>query len=128
MEVLNFLCLHWSSVLLVIVLLIVLLVLYIRGEKKILHHILYMLVTEAERQYGSGTGQLKKAAVIAEIYTRLPAIIKIFITEQRLSELIEEALKYAKKTWADNAAIGTYAAGSDDNMVSQAVAHDTVPP
>jgi membrane glycosyltransferase len=115
-EIFNFICMHWSSVLLVIVLLIVLLVLYIRGEKKILHHILYMLVTEAERQYGSGTGQLKKAAVIAKIYAMLPAIIRMLITEQRLSELIEEALAYAKRTWVENDAIGTYAAGGDETV------------
>jgi hypothetical protein len=84
-EIFDFLYMHWSSVLIVLALLITAFVLYIRGEKRILNYILYSLITEAERQYGSGTGQLKKAAVIAEIYTRLPAIIKIFITEQRLS-------------------------------------------
>lgn len=108
MEILNFFIANWSSVLLVIAALIISLALYLKGEKRILFAILYALVTEAERQYGSGTGELKKATVTAKIYAMLPAIVRIIITEARLSELIEEALAYAKERWAANAAIAGY--------------------
>ena len=96
---------------LVIALLTVLIILFIKGEKKIYSQILYTLVTEAEAQYGGGTGELKKATVIANIYGILPAILKLFITESRLAEWIEEALEYAKKKWAENAQIEGYIKG-----------------
>ena len=102
---------HWSSVLIVLAIIIAAFVLYVRGEKKILYHILFLVVTEVERMYGSGTGKLKKAAAISILYKKLPAILKLFLTEQRLSELIEEALDYAKIVWAENAEITNYING-----------------
>ena len=111
MEIIDFLLMNWSSVLLVIALLTVLIILFIKGEKKIYSQILYTLVTEAEAHYGGGTGELKKAAVISNIYGILPAILKLFITESRLAAWIEEALEYAKKKWAENAQIEGYIKG-----------------
>lgn len=108
MKIVNFLLMNWDSVLVVLTVIAVFIVLYARGEKKLLGYILYTLVTEAERQYGSGTGELKKAAVISWVHDKLPAILKIIITETRLSELIEKALAFAKAKWAENAAIGDY--------------------
>jgi hypothetical protein len=108
MSILNFLLLNWDSVLLVLALITVLIVLYVLGEKKLLSYILYTAVTEVERQYGSGTGVLKKATVIAKIYSIIPMILKILISEEQIARWIEDALTYAKKTWADNAAIGDY--------------------
>ncbi len=111
MKILEFLALNWSSLLLVIALITVLAVLYVRGEKKLFNHILYALVTEAEAQYGGKTGELKKAAVIAKVYGLLPAVLKLFITEKRLTLWIEDALQYAKKKWAENADISYYING-----------------
>ncbi|MHB1153581.1 MAG: hypothetical protein ACYCWE_21300 [Eubacteriales bacterium] len=128
MEILSFLLMNWSSVLLVIALFAVLVILYIRGETRLINYILYLGITEAEKQYGSKTGQLKKAAVITKIYTSIPVILKIIITETRLSQLIDKALAYAKKTWAENAAIGTYATGDEVEEKEQAEANETVPP
>lgn len=68
----------------------------IRGEKKILSQILLNLVTEAERQFGDGTGALKKATVIAWAYDYIPTYLKPIITEKRLGKWIELTLKKAK--------------------------------
>jgi hypothetical protein len=106
MTILNFILLYWDSVLLVLALITVLIVLYVRGEKKILNHIMFAAITEAERQYGSGTGPLKKASVIAKIYSILPFVLKILINESQIARWIESALTCAKKTWGENAAIG----------------------
>lgn len=111
MKILEFLALNWSSVLLVLALLTVLVILYVRGEKKLFNHILYALVTEAEAQYGGKTGELKKAAVIANVYGILPAVLKLIISEKRLTQWIEDALQYAKKKWAENADINYYING-----------------
>ena len=108
MNIVNFLLTNWDSILIIIAVIVVLIVLRIRGEKKLFNYILLALVTEAERQYGSGTGELKKAAVISWAYGKLPAILKIIVTETRLAQWIEDALTYAKIKWADNAAIGDY--------------------
>ena len=66
---------------------------------------LYSLVTEAEQIYGAGTGSLKLAAVIDIIYPKLPAILKIFITDEKLVEWVEEALTTAKEAWKNNPAL-----------------------
>ena len=66
MSILNFLLMNIDSVLIVIALIAVIFILYVRGEKKILNIILFAAVTEAEKQYKSGTGILKKAFVTAK--------------------------------------------------------------
>lgn len=108
MNVLNFLLENWDSVLVIVAAIALFIFLYMRGEKKLIYTILYNLITEAEKNYGSGTGQLKLAAVISGIYEKLPAIIKIVITENRLVKWIEDVLRQAKQKWAENAAIANY--------------------
>lgn len=117
MNIVKFLLLNWDSALVVLAIITVLIVLYARGEKKLLNYVLYTLITEAERQYGSGTGELKKAAVISWLYEILPAILKVFVTESRVSEWVEVALAFAKAKWAENAAIGQYADGGKSNGI-----------
>lgn len=110
---LNFLLENWSSVVVILIVIAGLIVLYIRGEKKIFFYILYKLCTEAERALGSKVGELKKATVISEFYKIIPKIITVFLTEKMLLKLLEDALTYAKKTWAENAAIEGYVKGND---------------
>ena len=92
MNVLAFLAANWDSVLVVVAFLAVVVVLIKRGETKILKQILFNLVTQAEKQFGSGTGSLKYAAVADWIYQRIPAVLK----------MIEAALEEAKKAWGAN--------------------------
>ncbi|MHB1153995.1 MAG: hypothetical protein ACYCWE_20780 [Eubacteriales bacterium] len=113
MSILNFILMHIDSVLLVIAVIAVIIVLYVRGEKKILNYVLFAAVTEAERQYKGGTGILKKAFVIAKIYSVIPAILKIIISEDQIGRWIEDALTYAKEQWKENALIENYIKGSD---------------
>jgi len=106
---------HIDSVLLVLAIVAVVIVLYVRGEKRILDIILFAAVTEAERQYKGGTGVLKKAAVTAKIYSVIPAILKIILSEDQIGRWIEDALTYAKAKWALNAAIAEYVAETDED-------------
>jgi len=55
------------------------------------------LVIEAERRYGSGTGRIKYATVVGELYIRLPWLLKIFVTDTMIDELIESAVTYMKE-------------------------------
>lgn len=115
MSILNFILMHLDSVLLVIAVLAAVIVLYVRGEKRILDVILFAAITEAERQYKGGTGVLKKSAVTAKIYSVIPAILKIILSEEQIGRWIETALEYAKKKWAENAAIAEYVALEGDD-------------
>lgn len=90
---------HWADILTVIVFAAFAILLALRGKKKIVAQMLYFLVTEAERVYGSGTGNVKLAYVVEKAYKALPTVIRIFLTYDRLKELIESALSKAKESW-----------------------------
>ena len=102
MNVLTFLAKNWASVLVVVAFLAVVVVLIKRGETKILKQILFNLVTQAEKQFGSGTGSLKYAAVADWIYQRIPAVLKLLFTSSDIEKMIEAALEEAKKAWGAN--------------------------
>lgn len=102
MNVLVFLAANWDSVLVVVAFLAVVVVLIKRGETKILKQILFNLVTQAEKQFGSGTGSLKYAAVADWIYQRIPAVLKLLFTSSDIEKMIEAALEEAKKAWGAN--------------------------
>jgi len=63
------------------------------------------LVTEAEAQYGGGTGKIKRAYVIDELYSRIPDEFKPYITEQNLDAILTKALDEAKVLWEENTQI-----------------------
>lgn len=102
MNVLTFLAKNWDSVLVVVAFLAVVVVLIKRGETKILKQILFNLVTQAEKQFGSGTDSLKYAAVADWIYQRIPAVLKLLFTSSDIEKMIEAALEEAKKAWGAN--------------------------
>lgn len=102
MNVLTFLAKNWDSVLVVVAFLALVVVLIKRGETKILKQILFSLVTQAEKQFGSGTGSLKYAAVADWIYQRIPAVLKLLFTSSDIEKMIEAALEEAKKAWGAN--------------------------
>ena len=105
MDAFNWLVANWSAVLMAVAIIVAVIWALVRGEKQILIQILISLVTEAERQFGSGTGVLKKATVITWAYAQIPDRIKPLITEKRLAAWLEEALKTAKKIWENNKAV-----------------------
>lgn len=102
MNVLTFLAKNWDSVLVVVAFFALVVVLIKRGETKILKQILFNLVTQAEKQFGSGTGSLKYAAVADWIYQRIPAVLKLLFTSSDIEKMIEAALEEAKKAWGAN--------------------------
>lgn len=102
MNVLTFLAKNWDSVLVIVAFLTLVVVLIKRGETKILKQILFNLVTQAEKQFGSGTGSLKYAAVADWIYQRIPAVLKLLFTSSDIEKMIEAALEEAKKAWGAN--------------------------
>ena len=108
MKILAFLLANWDSVLVVLVFLGLIVVLVKRGETAVLKKILFGLVTQAEKEFGGGTGKLKLATVSDWIYQRIPAVLKLLFSQKDIESLIESALEEAKKAWGNNEKIAAY--------------------
>lgn len=61
-----------------------------------------VLVTDAEIEFGGGTGKLKRSYVIDELYKRIPDEYKKYVTEDNLDAILNRALEEAEKLWSDN--------------------------
>jgi hypothetical protein len=73
-----------------------LLVLTYMGQVEVVKKILLSLVIEAEQIYGSGTGKMKYNYVLGKAYSMIPSVVKLFVTEQTISEMLEAAVDYLK--------------------------------
>lgn len=75
------------------------------GYKKSVKSLAYDLVCKAEQSImGSGQGAKKKAQVFAALRARLPALLKIIITDEVLDAVIEAAVAMMKGALADDEA------------------------
>lgn len=101
MSFVDFITLHWSSIVAVVLLIVALVILVKKGYTKYAKQIVFYLVCEAEAEFGSGTGTLKYAAVTAWLYDKLPAICKFFFTEKQIDTLIEDAVVQMKE-WLES--------------------------
>ena len=108
MNVIQFIAANWDSALVVLAFLVLIVVLIKRGETKILKQILFNLVTQAEKQFGSGTGTLKYAAVADWIYQRIPAILKLLFSAKDIEKMIESVLEEAKQALGANENLKEY--------------------
>lgn len=127
MKVFEFFLANWDFLLLIVAAVVAVVFFAFKGNKSVVMKMLYALVTEAEKAYGSGTGALKLATVISEIYPKLPGVIKLFITEETLAQWVEDALKAAKKAWAQNAALAEYIAKPGETAENPPVASENAP-
>lgn len=93
----NFITTYWSSILVVLSLLIGLLFIYKKGKREFVRQVVLSLVVQAEKALGSGTGELKYAMVVENVYKVLPTILKLLITRTELDKLIEDSVQYLKK-------------------------------
>lgn len=101
----DFIAQHWLSILIVLVFIATIVILMARGKKEIVYKMLHFLVTEAEQRFGNGTGFIKFAYVLEQIYEKLPLVIRLFITYDTMEQWIENALVEAKEHWAKEAGI-----------------------
>ena len=105
MKVLNVIIENWDFILLIVAAVAAIVFAIFKGNKSVVMRMLYALVTDAEQAFGAGTGSLKLAAVIGEIYPRLPAVVKVFISDKTIVQWVEDALAAAKEAWAKNPAL-----------------------
>ena len=108
MNVVNFIVQNWDFILLIVAAIAGVVFAIFKGNKSVVMKMLFSLVTEAEKEYGGGTGVLKLAEVMNQIYPKLPPIVKTFVTAERLTKWVEEALAAAKAKWESNIAIAAY--------------------
>ena len=120
MNFLNFVLANWDSILAVAAIVAVAIVCLIKQEKSIIFKMLYAMVTEAEKKYGDGTGELKLASVISAVYDKLPAVIKTVLPVKTLERWVEEVLVSAKEKWKANANIATYIAPPKEDAPTKA--------
>ncbi|MTI57498.1 hypothetical protein [Geosporobacter ferrireducens] len=85
-----------AALVLVLAGILMLVYLYSINRKDLLKKIILVLVVQAEKQLGSGTGALKYAMVVEKIYRIVPLSFRWFLTEKELDRMIEEAVKYLK--------------------------------
>jgi hypothetical protein len=102
MKIIEFIINHWSDILLILAAVASLVYAIYKKDLSLVRQQLFSLVTEAEKEYGPGTGVLKLASVIAAIYPHLPRLLKLFLTEKKLTQIIEKVLAEAKKKWDSN--------------------------
>lgn len=102
MQILKWLLLNWDSVLLVAIVATFIIYLIKTGQTKILKQIALKFVTEAESEYGAGTGVIKLSEVVSKLYSYLPSVIRLLFTEKQLVRIAEMVLEEAKKKWETN--------------------------
>lgn len=61
-----------------------------RGQLAKVREIVLSLCTQAEIEYGGGTGTVKRSSVIEAIYELLPSWAKLFVSATTISRLVEE--------------------------------------
>ena len=76
--------------------LIFIVVAWILGKKEQIEKAVYVLVIEAERIYGSGTGDIKYAVVANKINGMIPSPLNLIITNKVIDAMINNAVTYIK--------------------------------
>lgn len=74
---------------------------------------LLFAVSEAEKAFGSGTGQLKLRYVYDQFLSKFP-LITTLITFDKFSALVDEALEKMKELLATNTQIKSYIQGKEE--------------
>lgn len=92
-EVLNYIKqIDTTSIVIIGVLIVLVVWLYIKRSSPYIKEVVLNAVIEAENHFNSGEGQQKLHFAVTTIRTRLPLILRIFITHRMLVTMIETTL------------------------------------
>lgn len=105
---------YWLDALIILFAIGLLIVLWRFGKKDFVKCIITELVARAEQLYGSGSGQVKLAFVLSELYKKLPFVVRLVFTKEELQGYIEEAVDWLRKKLAIN---GDYLLSYTDEKV-----------
>lgn len=85
-----------TAIIIVCVVVSILCIAWYVGKKEQVKKIVYSLVIEAERNYGTGTGEIKYEVVVGEINKLLPPPLGLIFTPRFIDGLIKDAVSYIK--------------------------------
>lgn len=85
------------SIITILVIIVGLTLLYKAGKKDLVKNIVLALVVQAEKGLGSGTGELKYAMVINNLYDKLPFILRFLYSKKEIDAFIEQSVQKLKE-------------------------------
>lgn len=97
----SFILLYWIEIIMFLLVGAAVLVLYRNGRKDLVRKMILSFVVQAEKNLGSGTGELKYAFVVERVYEVMPRIFKLLYTKKQIDGMIEEAVEYLKRYLAE---------------------------
>lgn len=93
-------------IVIVAVVVIILAIAWYMGKKEQVKKIVRALVIEAERNYATGTGDIKYEVVVGQVEKLLPPPLGLIFTPRFIDGLIQEGVEYIKtKTLPDGKTI-----------------------
>ncbi|NLY46750.1 MAG: hypothetical protein GX053_12315 [Tissierella sp.] len=103
---LDFIKLNLNFLIVAVIAIVLLLFLYKKGKQDVVRKVVLSLVVQAEKALGSGTGELKYAMVVENVYKVLPGILTMLISRKELDKLIEDGVQYLKEYLIDKDLLG----------------------
>lgn len=100
---------NYKDILIVVLFITSMLALYKNGKRDTVKKIILSLVVQAEKNLGSGTGELKFAYVTEKVYYLLPNIVKFLFTKKEIDGYIEEAVQTLKRLLSSGVNLDGYA-------------------
>ena len=89
------------NIAIVLVAIISLIWMWKRGYLKQVREILLILVIQAEKAWGRGTGAVK----FSEVYNKLPTIVTLLFTRNDIEQMINESVEQMKRYIESNSAV-----------------------
>lgn len=93
---------------------------------KNLQQVIFGWVTDAEKDFGGGTGKLKASKVAAMIYEYIPDDLKPLFAPEEIQDMIDAALEDAKKYWEKNGKAREYIESGATALLTAEVSSTTV--
>ena len=72
-----------------------------KGYRKQVREILLILVIQAEKAWGRGTGAVK----FSEVYNKLPTIVTLLFTRNDIEQMINDSVEQMKRYIESNSAV-----------------------
>ena len=96
------------SVAAVLILALLYFVFVVKDKKTQLARMALYFVAQAEKEYGGKTGEIKYAVVVYQLYKHIPLILRPFISEVVLGNIIETAVTKLKEILKNGASLDSY--------------------
>ena len=104
-EILKF---YWLDIVFVLLFIAFLIALWVKGYENKVKKIVFDMVVIAEKELGSGSGPIKFVRATNLIYSKLPLIVKIFLSDVQLDNLIKQAVEELKEYLKDDKVLLSY--------------------